>query len=211
MADAPATRGSSGGFASTIKAHPIPATVIGAALVAGLYFWWRQRQNAAASAQSASATSSTGTGTMANTGQYGIDYSGELSTIQSELETLQQDQAGANTTTSTGSGSTGSTSTGPVTAPTTAPTVTGSATGSRIVLNASPVDGATSYRWQIAEPNGTLWHDSSTPVPQAVYDVAPMPGAYHFKVLAANSAGQGPWSPVGTVTVRGVASKTGAK
>ena len=77
--------------------------VAGAALAAGAgYFWWRRRSSAKAGPSSASVTASA----------YGIDQSGELSVIQSELESLlaaegQEPAAVASGGSSGGSGSPG--------------------------------------------------------------------------------------------------------
>jgi len=74
----------------------------GVALAAVIgYMLWRRRQSSkTASASSASASSST-------TGAYGVDYGGELSVLQSELEDLlaaegQEPPAGTGTGTGTG-------------------------------------------------------------------------------------------------------------
>jgi hypothetical protein len=99
---------------------------------------------------------------------------------------------------STGSSSSGGTPHAPWTSP---PNIIGRANGSQIVFTWGTVGGATSYRFQIAEPNGQLWYDKTTTAQSATFDVAPMRGTYHFKIAAVNSAGQGPWSAVKTVTV----------
>lgn len=69
---------------------------VGGAVIVGLaFYWWRNYQAAQQSASTASTTGTTGTG---------VDYSGELSTIQTELEALLQQEG----VTTTGTGTTGS-------------------------------------------------------------------------------------------------------
>ena len=96
--------GGAGGFRSTIRRY----WWVGAlALAGGLgYFWWKNRQSAASSS-----TSTTDAGTS-STDTSGIDYSGELSVIQSELESVLAGQGGTSSggTSSGGSGTSGTTS-----------------------------------------------------------------------------------------------------
>ena len=95
--------GGAGGFRGTIRKY----WWVGAlALAGGLgYFWWKNRSSTASSSTTASGTSS-------STDASGIDYSGELSVIQSELESVLAGQGGTGTSggTSGGGGISGTTS-----------------------------------------------------------------------------------------------------
>ena len=89
----------SGGGGKFLGLKPRTALIVlGVAVVGGVvFFWWRSRQSkTAASSVSASAAAS------------GIDYSGELSTIQAELEQLLS-QEGQPVTAPSGGGGTGGT------------------------------------------------------------------------------------------------------
>jgi hypothetical protein len=93
--------------------------VAGGALAAGIaFFWWRNRQSSQAS-QSATSSSTGCTDSQGNSvpcpDSTGVDYSGELSVIQTELETLLSEEGGT-----TAGGGTGTT-----TATVTVPKVTG--------------------------------------------------------------------------------------
>lgn len=81
------------------------------------------------------------------------------------------------------------------------PNIYGHANGSEVVVTWGTVGSATAYRIQINKPNGGIWYDKWTSGTSAVFDIAPMRGTYRFKVLAANPAGEGPWSAWKSVTV----------
>jgi cytoskeletal protein RodZ len=68
-----------------------------AAVAAGGYLWWRNRQGAAAAA--------TDTGTASDTAAVGDDVQGQLSTIQTEIQDLQGTASSNGSTTPANSGS----------------------------------------------------------------------------------------------------------
>lgn len=102
----------SGGSGGRIFGLPRRTVLIGGGVVLAAslgYLLWKRRQAAAGSAaKSASASSST-------TGSYGVDYGGELSVLQSELEDLlaaegqEPSSTGSSTGGGTGSGTGGGT------------------------------------------------------------------------------------------------------
>jgi hypothetical protein len=95
----------SGGGGKILGLKPRTAMIAGVVVLGGSvgYLLWRRRQSAKDTATSASASSST-------TGAYGVDYGGELSVLQSELEDLlaaegnEPATTGAPTGTGTGTG-----------------------------------------------------------------------------------------------------------
>jgi Fibronectin type III domain len=92
-----------GGGGKILGLKPRTAIIAGGGILAAAlgYMWWRGRKASSAAASSASASSST-------TGAYGVDQSGELSVLQSELEDLLAAQ-GQDTDTTTGTGGGGGT------------------------------------------------------------------------------------------------------
>jgi hypothetical protein len=81
------------------------------------------------------------------------------------------------------------------------PDIEAQVSGSHVELTWGSVGGTTGYQVQVALPNGTLWRNSYVTALQAVYDVVPTTGTYHYKIRAYNAKGYGPWSAVKTFTV----------
>ena len=100
----PAT-GSAAGNVFTRKYGPLPgwgwAALAGVAAIG--YWWYRNKQGAAAAASSA------GTAAGNTDASAGVDYSGELSTIQSEIQTLQGEESTEGSSTGTSNSGSGST------------------------------------------------------------------------------------------------------
>lgn len=105
----------SGGGGGRIFGLPRRTVLIGGGVVLagslGYLLWKRRQASASSAAKSASASSST-------TGSYGVDYGGELSVLQSELEDMlaaegqEPASTGSGTGGGTGSGTGGGTGTG---------------------------------------------------------------------------------------------------
>jgi len=162
MADSPAARPASSS-GKILGLRPRTALIVAGVAVAGgvVFFWWRNRSNAG----SATATPATGnctdsTGATVPCPEEGaaVDQSGELSAIQTELETLLGEQAGTTgSTTTTGTGT--KTGTKPVTppskpAPASPPPepagvrITG-VTPTGFTVSWTRAAGATSYGWRV--------------------------------------------------------------
>jgi len=96
--------GPSGGGGRVLGLRPRTALIIGGVVLIGAvaFLWWRRRSAGSTAAASSTSTAAGGTG---------IDYGGELSVIQSELESLlaaqgvpAQGSGGGTTTTAAGGG-----------------------------------------------------------------------------------------------------------
>ncbi len=88
-----------GGGGRILGLRPRTALIAGGVILAAArgYFLWKQKQSSSSGAASASASSSTA-------GAYGVDYGGELSVIQSELEGLMAAEGQEPATSSGGTG-----------------------------------------------------------------------------------------------------------
>jgi hypothetical protein len=113
----PSATANSGGGGKVLGLKPRTAIIAGVGILAAAigYMLWKRHQSASSSATAASASASSSTS--------GIDYGGELSVIQSELEDLLAAEGQS-------SSSTGSSSTGTTTGTGTSSTGTGTGTGS---------------------------------------------------------------------------------
>jgi cytoskeletal protein RodZ len=196
MAD---TAAPSGGGGKVLGLKPRTAIIAGGGilLLAVGYFLWKKHQAAATPAtQSASASSSTS----------GIDYGGELSVIQSELEDVlaaegqSSSSTGTSSTTGTGTSSTGTSSTGTSstgTATTTAaktapPMPTGvhatAETATTVSLAWSPSAGATSYQIRVTYQGKLVTSGTASGTTRVVNGLSPN-RTYTFHIKACNSAG----------------------
>jgi Fibronectin type III domain len=157
MAD---TAAPSGGGGKVLGLKPRTAIIAGGGilLLAVGYFLWKRKQAASSSTAATSASASSSTS--------GIDYGGELSVIQSELEDLlaaegqeSSSTGGSSSTTGTGTsssgtGSTTGSTTGTTTATKTAAPAVPSAHETKVTSNSvtlawGKVTGATSYRIRV--------------------------------------------------------------
>ena len=93
-----------GGNPLTRKIGPLPAWgwVAGAAVIAGGYMWWRNRQGAAAATSGSATTSTSATDTTGT----GTDQAASIATLQSEIQALQGEMS-QDTGQDTGQGSQG--------------------------------------------------------------------------------------------------------
>lgn len=182
---------------------------LGGAVVVGLaFYWWRNYQASKNAAASTTAASTTDTGN--------VDTSGQLSTIQTELETLLQEEgapAAAGTGqasgnggwnngggtgsggagSSGGTGSSGSGSGGPTGGPGGGRVVKVNNNDATIAWNAN---GATSWDTRIVGPGPINGHTGHTTVPQAVY--SGLSAGHNYQVFVT------PHYPNGTTGAAGI-------
>jgi hypothetical protein len=178
--------------------------ILGAAVIGGGYLLYR-RSKAAAASSSSTTGATTGTSTGDST-----DYSGQIATLQTEIEDLQssgaQDSSGTGTTgtstgtgtSGTGTGSTGSTgSTGTKTPPAKAtakapgmPTsVVGAAAGtSSVKVSWGKVTGATSYQVRATYQSKLAGSATVTSTSATIAGLTPN-HTYTVHVKACNAAG----------------------
>ena len=76
------------GFSKKLAGVPVWVWAVGAAAAAGAFYLWRKNKKAAAAAQAGAALPSTGNA---------VDFSGQVATIQSEIQALQQGETGEGT------------------------------------------------------------------------------------------------------------------
>jgi cytoskeletal protein RodZ len=185
-----------GGGGKVLGLKPRTAIIAGGVILAaaiGYFLWKRHQAPATPATTSASASSSTS----------GIDYGGELSVIQSELEDLlaAEGQSGASTT---GSGSTTATGTGTSTTGTGTATATAPATAkvppmpanvrataetaSTVSLTWTPSAGATSYGIRVTYQDKLVEAGTASGTSRVVNGLKPNQ-TYTFHVKACNSAG----------------------
>jgi len=169
------------------------------AAIVGYLLWRRRQASKTASASSASASSST-------TGAYGVDYGGELSVLQSELEDLLaaegQEPAGTATGTATGTGTT-TTTTGTGTAKTSAPPSAGKpakpgmpsgvhatkTTSTAVTLAWNKAPNATSYRVRATYQGKLVGSEHTVNGTSATVSGLHPDHTYTFHVAAAGSGG----------------------
>jgi hypothetical protein len=167
-----------------------------------LYQRYKASQAAAAAAAAGTSTSSaTGTGATTDTGS--TDYSGELSVIQTELESVLANQGSASlqttgtgtttTTTGTGTGTT-TTTTGAPAAPTGGHVVSVDNNDATVAWNAN---GASKWSVRIVGPGPLNGRTNTVTVPQAVY--SGLSAGHNYEVYITPYSADGTAGPVGEV------------
>jgi hypothetical protein len=189
---APPAAKKSGGKILGMKSSTFLIVLGGAAALGVIWYLWKQHE-AAKTVTSASTVTSAETGAT--------DYAGELSVIQTELESLLAAQANSGTGTSTGTSTKTTTSTGTTTktsTKTTAPTAKVPAmpanvkasktttTTTTLTWTASP--GATSYNIRVTYQDKLVRSGTASGTSRVVNGLSP-DHTYTMHVAACNSAG----------------------